>query len=342
MRQLLHDIYDLLSQRKPCQEDRAIGFARFRLEKPVVMRNENHFYKKRHLPITETDSVLRKRWGRSFERGERPVLTNSQHPQNNREVLQRTPPRRTFIENIMSNHTAQIFLHTQQKHPCLLELEAKAQSQQEDNREMLLNDSLVAYFNLYGDTHPTHDGFPSTHSLSEDLCDMELSLDDASTVSSQISLTSPGEPEDHIWTLNNYLRGQEVNRAHSWTIHIYNRNRRAGDTLWFRVWHNESDGFCEVEDTEILDSVQAIIERDPSFCFYVKMTGRGGLQSVSVFEAKLIDRAMRTILGRAQDRNRIVIPSIAELKRDELLETRKRGFWTWLLLAEINRSAGNR
>ncbi|GAX09665.1 hypothetical protein FisN_19Lh133 [Fistulifera solaris] len=188
----------------------------------------------------------------------------------------------------------------------------------------------------------------SSRGLSESLCDMELFLDDSSSVSSDISLARPGESEDvsYLRGYNHNLRDDmEVKRTHSLTIHIFSKNRRAGDTLWFRIWHNESDGFRDFEETEIFDFTQRVIERDPSHCFYVKSTGCGGYEYIEIYESDLIDRALSDILERAKDRDTIFLPSIRKLTRERMREEKrekrrermqikkaKGGFWAFRFL----------
>ncbi|GAX19555.1 hypothetical protein FisN_19Hh133 [Fistulifera solaris] len=195
----------------------------------------------------------------------------------------------------------------------------------------------------------------SSRGHSESLCDMELSLDDSSSVSSDISLTSPGESLDvsYVRGYNYDLRDYtEAKRKHSLTIYVFSKNRRAGESLWFRIWHNECDDFRDVEETEIFDYTQRLIELDPSHCFYVKTIGCGGYEFIEIYESDLIDRALRNILERAKDRNNIFLPSIERLTRERLREEKrekrrermqnkkgKRGFWGFGFLGLKNISA---
>jgi hypothetical protein len=232
-------------------------------------------------------------------------------------------------------------LLAQQKLSCLLELMEQAGSNQSPTQILA---SIKA--------SNRRDIDSSSRGISERLCDMELSLDASSSVSSDISLTSPDEPEDYSFLCghNHNLRDEMgVKRTHSWTIHIFSKNRRAGDTLWFRVWHNKSDDFRDVEDTEIFDFISRVIEHDPSHCFYVKTIGCGGYEYIEIYESDLIDRALRDILERAKDRDTIFLPSITQLKRDRLREGKrekrrenmqnkkgKRGFWAFRFLRKTS------
>ena len=218
-------------------------------------------------------------------------------------------------------------LHTQKKYSCLLELKEKAGSSQDP---FVILESVKARRSVYRNKHP--------NSASEDLTDLEWSSEDASNASSDISL----EPEEHLWSRKNHRRGDDVGRPRSWTIYVYNQKRRAGDAVWFRVWSNASDTFIEMEDNEILDFTRAVVERDSHFCLFVKMTGKGGFETVSVFDTKLIDRAMRSILDRAKHQKTIVLPSMEEIKREKKLEKKgKQGFWALLRSNAFGRSAGN-
>jgi hypothetical protein len=165
------------------------------------------------------------------------------------------------------------------------------------------------------------------------LCDLELSLDDSSTASSEISTSGVKEASDGNYY--NYLRNDlGVYREHSWTIHFYERNRRVGDSLLFRAWsNNEVNGgiYVELEDDEILQFVESKAQSHPKSCFYLKMTRRGGFTDFSLFGTDLIHRALSTILHQAQVRDRLFIPSKAALETAILLENRnKNGLLTWL------------
>lgn len=225
-------------------------------------------------------------------------------------------------------------LYVQKKHCNLLELKAKAGSSQ-NPIEILA--CVKSQSTLRDDKHL------SSRSLSENLCDLNFSAGDASTLSTEVS----PESEDFLWNRQEHLRGEEVCPPRSWTIHIYNKQCHAGDAVWFRIWSNASDTYIELKDKEILYFTQAVVERKSTFCFYVKTTEKGGFESVSVFNRKVIDRAMRLVLERAQHEKRIVIPSMEELKWAKRLEKKlekkgKRGFWGFLRSTTNGGLAGNR
>ena len=173
--------------------------------------------------------------------------------------------------------------------------------------------------------------------LAEDgsFCELTLSLDDASTASSDISSGDevqeddegkvPSKPYNHL--RNTFGKYPE----HSWTVHFFERNRQAGDSIWFRAWRNDKHDFVEMEDDEILSFIESNIHCEPNSRFYLKMTQRGGFTSVVVLDATLIVRALKRILDIAQERDRLYVPSKEWLEKAILREERaKRGFFPWL------------
>jgi hypothetical protein len=170
---------------------------------------------------------------------------------------------------------------------------------------------------------------------------MELSLDDSSSSASSEVSSLKGD-------YYNFLRNDiGVYREHSWTIHFYERNRRAGDSLWFRAWsNNEVNGgvFRELEGDEILHFVASKVQSHPDSCFYLKMTRRGGFTCFSLFGTDLIHSALSTILKLATERDRLFIPSKAALEKAILRENRKKNglIKTWLRPNAIAQTAGSR
>lgn len=173
--------------------------------------------------------------------------------------------------------------------------------------------------------------------LSEDLCDLEVSLDDSSTAASTMA-GAEGEKDTWATTVNDLYRS-EAHVANSWTIFVHDRNHQAGDTVWFRVWKNGSKDFLEFEDTEILVYIREIIKRVPRSCFYFKKVGSDGHEYVSLIESNLIVRALTAILERAMRLNGIAIPK--KEKKQAPLRKEKRGFLALLRFGAMGRSAGN-
>ncbi|GAX20644.1 hypothetical protein FisN_32Hh027 [Fistulifera solaris] len=174
-------------------------------------------------------------------------------------------------------------------------------------------------------------------------CDLALSLDDSSTTASTESSGVKGDSNYY-----NYLRNDiGVYRDHSWTIHFYERSRRAGDSLWFRVWsNNEVNGgiFREFEDSEILQFVESKVQSHPDSCFYLKMTRRGGFTEFSLFGTDLIHRALNAILKQGTERDRLFIPSKQALEKAILRENRQKNglIRTWLRPNGTAQTAGSR
>lgn len=241
----------------------------------------------------------------------------------------------------MDSFLAQHLIYAQQKHNCLLELEAKAGW----NRNPIAVLKSIKAHNLEEEMQDMMMDDPLDDDSIEDLCDLELSLDDSSSVSSDMT----PEYNEERWSRTNYLRnGYQVLDRNNWTIFFFRRQRRAGDFIWFRVWCNGDLGsgdFMDREDTEILDFVQRALERNPFLCFHVRTSLRGHRDAV--FEAEHIERALRMILERAQAQKIIAIPTIDELKREQWMEVKhekkgKPGYWGFLLSGAINRLTGNR
>lgn len=150
----------------------------------------------------------------------------------------------------------------------------------------------------------------------DDLCGMEVQRwDDLSIAASAVSVE-----EEDTWETVNKLRRRGVFRPDSWTIHIYDRSHQAGDTVWCRIWNNDSNDFCEYEDSEILKVVRLIIILVPKAYFYVQTVESG----VSLFESNLILRVLTTILNGAKKQDGITIPSKEDLQVP--LRNEKRGF----------------
>lgn len=225
----------------------------------------------------------------------------------------------------------------------LAELKVGKHYDNSDMFESTLGQQPVPRDNQLSNRRWTHHDIRSIYQRSsEDLCDLELSLEASSSTSALISQERGPEEEDGSDDVND-LRGQGAHRAHSWTIFIYDSHHKAGDTVWCRAWDNASPKYCEYEDTEILDFVREVVKSAPYSSFYVRTARSNGDESVTLFEAKNILRALRSILDRAIHKHGIEIPSLEELKQAPLHERReKRGLLAALRLSIFKRSIVNR
>lgn len=239
----------------------------------------------------------------------------------------------------MDPDMVQLLMYAHLKNICLIELEAKAGP---SRNPIAVLESIKAH-NLDDDMQDWLLDDDTLDESFEDLCDLELSLDnDSRSVSSDMT----PEYNEHKWSSTNCLRSKYQDRdVKTFTIFFFRRHRRAGDTIWFRVWQNGDTDFRDREDTEILEFVQMVLERNPTITFHVKTT----LHSFryTVFQAEHIERAMRMILERGQVHNTIVVPTIEEIKREQWMEMKqekkgKPGYWGFLLLGALNRMTGNR
>lgn len=186
---------------------------------------------------------------------------------------------------------------------------------------------------MYDYMYPTQYWFPSYAHRPEELFSPNLILyeDDLSSVSSDISLVSEDDTEDEVWDLRDYPCPVADYREHSLTIEVYDRERIAGDTLWFRVSHNGKAGYCEYEDKEILGFVQSIIESNPDSCFYVKHKFSGGDdEPVSFFESRYIPYVLLEIMRLAKHFDEIRILYRPDPALDDKKKAENKCFLSWL------------
>lgn len=115
----------------------------------------------------------------------------------------------------------------------------------------------------------------------------------------------------------------------SWTIRVLG-HEHAGDTLWFRMFRNGKRGeYIDLEDDEILFFVQAVVDVDEHYSFYVKVDESN---QVALFEPEVILSILRLLLKQAKVRDGLIIPSFFDGEQEahensQMTQTRGRMFW---------------
>ncbi|GAX18173.1 hypothetical protein FisN_25Hh157 [Fistulifera solaris] len=192
--------------------------------------------------------------------------------------------------------------------------------------------------------HPMRRLFPVVPPQPEETLpfDLILSQDDSNIVSSDVSVVTGDEWEEEVWDLSDYPLVVADYRKYSWTIEVYDREHLSGDTVWFRVSYNGRAGYRELEDMEMLEFIEMAITMNPCFCFYVKTKFGDSDDEVSLFEADLIMRVLKTIIQHAEYQDGIEIPTEWELRRKRTFKPQKKEkgcFLSWLFPAAERRSA---
>lgn len=241
-------------------------------------------------------------------------------------ILMRSRPKKVFFlddvtEKIGSSRQA-----------LLLQEQARAQASKERTHKMTLNGSFdnEVSSDTYDYTYPTYNVPLNDVSQPQEQqsFDLIVSPDDLSTVSSDISIES--ESEEKVWDLRDYPIPMKNFRADSWTIEVYDRQRIAGDTLWFRVSRNGTAGYLEYEDKEILGFVERAIAANPDSCYYIKVkfSGCSDDAKVSFFEPRYIPYVLRELLQKAKYNDEIKIL----YRLDPAFEIKKESncFLSWL------------
>ena len=150
------------------------------------------------------------------------------------------------------------------------------------------------------------------------------------TPASKISSTVDDEEELELRKRNipstslNELCDPDEYRPKSWTIFLYDSKRKAGGTVWCRVWLDEGNGCNEMRVKDIFPLIRMIIQQNPDSCFYIKTVGRDNQESLFMFESNLIVRALTKILKKAKRSSSIVVPNKEDLLNP--LRKEKRGF----------------
>ena len=206
-----------------------------------------------------------------------------------------------------------------------IQLLKSASAQEKKDKMVLTIDDLLEK----EDTHPKLLDCSAVREEESYCLDLILFRDESSTVSSDISVASRAELEDEVWDLREYPNAVTDYRPYSWTIHIYNQKHLRRDTVWFRVSCNGTTDYRELEDTEILEFVATVIDRNPFSCFYLKTRSS---DDVSFFKSYRILRTLKALLERAQLQDGIEIPSKSSLRRKQIPEPEKKaknGFFSW-------------
>ena len=231
-------------------------------------------------------------------------------------ILMRSRPKYFFHDDITEKIGSS-------RQALLLQEQARAQARQNE-----MEKALADPFDMYDSTDPHQ---PEQQ---QDF-DLILSHDDTSIVSSAISLATGEDWEDDVWDLSEYSAVADY-RKYSWTIDVYDRERIAGDSVWFRVSYNGQAGYREYEDTEIIKNIQTTIRMNSCFCFYVrvKFGDSDDDEPVSLFESELIVPALKAILRQAECTDEIVIPTKSEVQRKKVPKAQekrdKHCFLPWL------------